>query len=146
MNSLKICLVVALTWGWWVYLALHSQMLISGDAIGYQNLGNLFYHGDWGTYFITGPNREPGYPLLVALSMRVADWFHLDQLTVLKFMQLFLLACTQLFVWTWLCRLGVSVGGTMLAVGYIGFSPALLNAALSMYSARTQSLAIIRYR
>lgn len=134
MKNYKIWAVVLLSWCWWGYLAVTSRMLISGDAIGYQGLGQMFYHQDWGTYFITGPNREPGYPLLVAASLTLGQWTGGDYLFILKVMQLFLLGCTQLLVWRWLFLLGASSGGIMLAVGYIGISPAFLNAALSVYS------------
>ncbi len=109
-------------------------MLISGDAIGYHGLGETFQRQDWGAYFLNGPNREPGYPLLVAASLTLGQWTGVDYQVILKAVQLILLGTAQLLVWRWLYLLGASSAGIMLAVGYIGFSPALLNAALSMYS------------
>lgn len=134
MKNNKIWAVILLSWCWWTYLALTSQMLISDDALGYRWLGQMFFHQGWTQYFITGPNREPGYPLLVAASLTLGQWTGGDYLVILKAIQLFLLGCTQLLVWRWLFLLGASSGGIMLAVGYIGISPAILNAALSMYS------------
>jgi len=134
MKFNKIWIAVALSWCWWIYLGLTSQMLVSGDALGYHYLADMLNQQGWGEYFTTGPNREPGYPLLVATSLKLGQWTGMDHLAILKAIQLALLGCAQLMVWRWLLLLGVSSTGIMLAVAYIGFSPALLNAALSMYS------------
>ena len=134
MRNHKIWAVIVLAWCWWGYLAATSQMLISADAIGYHNLGVMFQKQDWGTYFLTGPNREPGYPLLVAAGLALGQWTGVDYQIILKIAQLFLLGAAQLLVWRWLFLLGAPAAGIMVAVGYIGFSPALINAALSMYS------------
>jgi len=134
MKINKIWVVALLTWCWWAYLAFTSQMLISDDAIGYHVFGEMLQKQGWGMYFITGPNREPGYLLLVASSLTLGQWTGWDYTAILKVIQLLLLGSTQLLVWRWLSLLRVSSAGIMLAVGYIGFSPALINAALSMYS------------
>ena len=53
----------------WVYLIFNTQQLLQNDAIGYEQLGRLIHTQGFVAYFQTGPNREPFYPSLVALSM-----------------------------------------------------------------------------
>ena len=86
----------------------------------------------WQAYFTTGPNREPVYPFLIAWTMHAAGpGSYLD---ILKPVQFLLLFSTGLFVFVMLRRCGVAWPITILSVLALGFSPALINSSLSVYS------------
>lgn len=117
---------------YWIYLVLVSQPVLVQDAKGYYDLGMLINRQGWSAYFTSGPNREPMYPFLVAFSMGLTALESF--LTVLKVIQICLLGMTTFLVFAFLSRWGVSHWIACLAMMYVGFSPAMLNSALSVYS------------
>jgi len=69
--SPSIAGVFLLSLVYWLYLSVTVHMAIVFDSINYVALGKMLYAHGWIDYFKTGPNREPLYPLLIALSMHI---------------------------------------------------------------------------
>jgi hypothetical protein len=140
MNSKKsvfsnsIILVFALSWLYWAYLGTSSTMVIKYDAIEYQALGKIIYQEGLLVFFKTGERYNViFYPLLIALSHWLADYLPFVQLKILTFLQLIILALTQLLVFKTLQRLQIRRTVTACVLLYFGFSPSLVNTALSSW-------------
>jgi len=109
-------------------------MVIIFDSIDYENLGRMIYSKGWTEYFITGPNREPIYPTIISVAMRVGSFFSLPYLTILVYIQISILFLSQLLLFYVLKKLKTNpwiIAGIIL---YFGISPALVNSAFSLYS------------
>lgn len=119
---------------YWGYLLSSSQMTIQYDSINYEKMGQLFAQGEWIKYFKTGPNREPAYPLLISISMKIADLFAVSYQKIIAAFQILILFFTQILSLKILKRLHISKIWCAFAILYIGISPALVNSALSLYS------------
>ena len=119
---------------YWIYLFFTSTMAIAHDSIGYQSLGTLIYEQGWVPYFQTGPNREPFYPFIISISISLGKIFSVSYHPFQKLIQLLLLFLTQLLTLKILKDLKVRDTLISLCVLYLGFSPALVNSALSLYS------------
>ncbi|MCC6759215.1 MAG: hypothetical protein IT395_06290 [Candidatus Omnitrophica bacterium] len=117
---------------YWLYLACVTQPVVVYDAQSYVDLAVMINQKGWQEYFISGPNREPIYPFLVALSMRLAGiGSYVDVLKCFQFV--LLLASVSLFV-TLLMRSAISRTLAVAALLYFGFSPAITNSAFSLFS------------
>lgn len=125
---LLVCLV------YWSYLMIHSQMVIHHDAIGYERLGSKLYQEGFASYFKHGLSREPLYPMTIAFSMKAGEFLGLSYQLVQKALQVFFLLSSQLLLFYLLTQLRISKGIKFLVVGYFGISPAMVNAAFSLYS------------
>jgi hypothetical protein len=138
MQSKKTSVIWCLIWlcclAYWGYLIGASSFDIKHDAIGYQNLGRMVWQKGWKEYFITGPNREPVYIATIALSMQLGDVFSVDYQYFQKVIQVLFLLTSQVLVFILLRRLQVRPFLQMGIILYMGFSPALVNAAFSLYS------------
>lgn len=119
---------------YWAYLFFISQMLLIQDARGYQELGELIAYKGWAAYLTGGPQREPFYPFLLSLSCKIADASPFSFETVQKFQQLLFLFATQILSFKLLKDLKVRPLFISLAILYIGFSPALINTYLCLFS------------
>lgn len=120
---------------YWVYLVFNTGMIIEYDAISYERLGRIIAEHGWLEFFKTGPNREPFYPLLVAISMKLGKSLGISYYHIQAVIQLLTLLGTQIFVLYILRRiLKVNDRLSALAIFYLGFSPAMVNSALSLYS------------
>ncbi len=117
---------------YWLYLAFVTQPILVQDAKGYQDLGAMIYEKGWKNYFITGPNREPIYPGLIALAMQWAGQGSYQ--TVLKLLQVFLLLVSLVLTFVILSECKISSKIKTLAILCLGISPAFVNSALSVYS------------
>ena len=134
-KHLPIILVFLLCFSYWFYLALICQMLMVHDSLGYQFLGRMIaYNGGWLEYFKSGPNREPVYPALVALSMKLGDLWHVGYQSIQIVIQFGLLFLTQLLTLVVLRKLKFNKWLTLLVILYLGISPGFLNSALWLYS------------
>ncbi len=126
--------VFLLSLTYWLYLGLTTRMNIVFDSIGYESLGRMIYNNGWVSYFTTGPNREPLYPLLVAASMALE---HITGMAFAKIMAIFgvmILLLTQALTYKILRLLNIRRGICILVLAYLALSPALNNAAFSLYS------------
>ncbi|MDZ4242867.1 MAG: hypothetical protein U1D99_08575, partial [Candidatus Omnitrophota bacterium] len=92
---------------YWIYLLFNSRMEIRWDSLEYQSLGILIQEKGWKEYFITGPNREPVYPALVALAMAISNGTAMSDVRVLAMIQLSILFVTQVMTLVLLKRLKV---------------------------------------
>lgn len=119
---------------YWTYLILHAEMLIRFDAIGYQQLGSLIHDKGWIEFFKTGPHREPLYPFLIAVSMGIAERLDVAFDIVQKTLQVGLLFISQLLLLNLLRKLNVRLVLQVFTILYMGFSPALVNTAFSLFS------------
>ena len=129
-----ICLLAAvfILLLYWIYLAFVTQPILVHDAKGYQDLGSLIYQQGWPAYFISGPNREPIYPLLIAWAMRLAG--EGSYLIVLKCFQIGTMLATVCLFIALLRRANISRRIILVALFYLGLSPAFVNSGLSVYS------------
>jgi len=119
---------------YWVYLIFASRILLSHDAIDYEELGLMIYKQGWVEYFKTGPHREPLYPLSIAVSMKIADIFSVSYQLVQKVIQVIILFLTQILMFKLLNKLRISNRIKLIIILYFGFSPAIVNSALSLFS------------
>ncbi len=104
------------------------------DAIDFQDVALLLHEKGWQEFFAKGPHKEPLYYFLVAASMWLGKIFSLPYLYIQKFFQSMLLFSSQIFLWVLLRRLNIRPGIRLMTVLYMGISPALVNAAMSLYS------------
>jgi hypothetical protein len=119
---------------YWFYLVLTTHMAISCDAIGYESLGRTLAGKGWLDYFLNGPSREPFYPLLVSISMRIGTFFSFPYQAVQVFLQLLLFFITQLLMLRILRILGINDWISACMILYLGVSPAIVNSAFSLFS------------
>ncbi len=134
INRYPIFLAFLCCLPYWTYLFFHAQMIIQQDAIGYESLGRLIWEQGWKSYFTTGPNREPLYPALISLSMGLSHLTGIFYQKILTLIQFGFLALTQILIGKMLLKLKVRPPIIALSLLYFGFSPALVNSALSLYS------------
>ena len=119
---------------YWIYLASTAQPILVHDALVYEHLGSVINKHGWVEYLKTGPNREPLYPLLISLSMRLADGLSVSYLSIQIFFQFVILFLSSLLILRILDRLNVRTFLKTCAVIYFGFSPAIINSACSLFS------------
>ena len=93
--SRALYVAFGICWVYWFYLIFSSQMYIVFDAKGYEGLGKMLHEKGWVEFFRTGPHREPLYPLLISVSMHLADIFSCSYEVITKFLQVVLLFSTQ---------------------------------------------------
>lgn len=123
-----------ISFAYWIYLALTSRMEISCDAVGYEFLGKMLAEKGWADYFLGGPTREPFYPFLVSISMRIGSFFSFPYQPIQIFLQFLILFVTQLLMLRILRLLGINNWISALMIFYLGVSPAIVNSALSLFS------------
>lgn len=109
-------------------------MVIVYDAVGYESLGKMIYEKGWIEYFQTGPNREPLYPLSIATSMRLADIFNVPYQKIQTIFQILILFVVQILVLIIMAMCSFQTWPKLLAVFYLGFSPAIVNGGFSLFS------------
>ncbi len=128
---LTYCLAIC----WWGYLSLTSSHFIIFDSEDFMRIAQFFTHG--GTvsdYFSTGPNREPLYPLFIALSLNLSSWCHVPfelMYNILSFGILFMIVLT---IHRSCEMLKFCFPITWIIVTYTCFSPILINSTLAIYS------------
>jgi hypothetical protein len=132
--SKGIIAVFVCSWLYWIYLILNSQMILRFDALGYRDLGAMIHSQGWQQYFITGPNREPFYPAMISLSMDVASHFQVSYEMVMKTFQVTFLFISQWLMLILMRRMQIRSCIQVAILLYMGFSPALVNSALSLFS------------
>ena len=131
---LSVASVLLLSLIYWLYLSQTIRMDIVFDSHDYRFLGRMIYYQGWISYFTTGPNREPLYPLLIALSM---IFEHCTGVTFVKIMAIFdviIMSLTQVLTYKILRLLNIRQGICVLILTYLALSPAFNNSAFSLYS------------
>ncbi|MBN1870868.1 MAG: hypothetical protein JW847_09870 [Candidatus Omnitrophica bacterium] len=129
-----VLMVFLLCFSYWSYLLFNSRMEIKHDAIGYEQLGTMIYKEGWGEFFKTGPHREPLYPLIIAVSMRIANIARVPYQDVQRVIQIMILFMTQLFMVAILSKSKISKWIILAVIYYFGFSPAVVNSVFSLFS------------
>ncbi len=119
---------------YWFFIACSSEFIILHDSIGYEHAGRLINTQGWSEFFRTGPNREPFYPFLISLSMKIGDFFSISFESILILNQICLLYFTQLITLKILNILKVHQIICAFTVLYMGFSPALVNSTFCLFS------------
>ena len=109
-------------------------MVIAFDSIGYESLARMIYTNGWVSYFTTGPNREPLYPLVVAASMHIGHTTSLAYVRIMAIFGVMIMFLTQALTYKILRLLNIRNGICMVVLAYLTLSPALNNAAFSLYS------------
>lgn len=129
-----IILVFFVCFAYWTWLFFFSSMAIVYDAVGYESLGRLIYEKGWIEFFRTGPNREPLYPLSIAMSMRLADILNVPYQKIQTIFQILILFSVQILTLKIMAMCSFKKLTKILAVFYLGFSPAIVNAGFSLFS------------
>lgn len=119
---------------YWIYLILNTDPVIVYDAIGYKNAGRLLMEKGWVHYFSVGLNREPLFSFLISCSMFLEKWTNAPFHIFLKIFLLFFLSLTMAGVYQLVRLMGTSHKIAILAVFYLGISPALINSTLWLWS------------
>lgn len=139
-DSRKKCLAHPIVWAfvacllYWTYLFFTAKTIICFDSLDYEALGKMIVQQGWEEYFRRGPSREPVYPLIVASAMAIANAWKTAYLPVLMILQFLILLLSQWLLCGILCRLKIDRRLVALTILYFGFSPAIVNMALSVYS------------
>lgn len=129
-----IIAIFSVCWVYWIYLIFFSKMWIVADAIEYQKVGLNLYKYGWTYFFETGPHREPLYSSLIAVAMYLSDIFHINYEIIQKFVQAIFLFVSQIFILLLLGKLKICNLVKVIIILYFGFSPAMVNAAMSSFS------------
>jgi hypothetical protein len=120
---------------YWIYLTLTTNFILVFDSEDYFNLAHYLYDpGLWTKYYITGPNREPLYPLVIAISMHVGHWLGISYTYPLKILSFGFLAATMVLIQRVLKLFNARPWIQAATILYTGFSPILINSALCLYS------------
>ena len=130
----SIATVFLLSLAYWIYLAFFTRMEIIFDSVNYESLGKMLISQGWTSYFTTGPNREPIYPLLVAISMQMEHLTGLDYVKIMAFLGALIMLVTQALTYKILYLLKIRNSICIVILSYMALSPALNNSAFSLYS------------
>ena len=118
---------------YWGYLVITTQPVLIYDAIGYDHLGRVLLSNDWGTYF-RELNREPFFPFLISLAMRLEQGTGIGYTYILKGFLLIELALAMAGTYRLARLLGARRLGAGMAAFYLGVSPAIVNSTLWLWS------------
>ncbi len=129
-----LILIFAACFFYWTYLIFNTTMFIKFDATHYEDLGRMIYQKGWSEYFRTGPNREPLYPFVVSVSMRLADIFSIPYQVFQKVFQACFVFLTQILLWVLMKQLRIDKKIRFMILLFFGFSPVMLNSMCSLYS------------
>ncbi|MBF0569256.1 MAG: hypothetical protein HQL18_00570 [Candidatus Omnitrophica bacterium] len=129
-----VALAFILCLAYWTYLFFATQIVIVWDADHYISIAKIILNQGWETFFKTGPQREPGYPWLISVSLSLEKTTHLRFEDIQKILQLFMLFLCQAGVMGILRSIKIREIVIALTILYMGISPALLNASLSLFS------------
>jgi len=129
-----IIVIFSACWIYWIYLIFASKMWIIADAIEYQRIGLRLHKYGWLYLFETGPHREPFYFAIIAASKHLSEIFHISHEIIQKFIQVIFLFASQAFLLLLLGKLRIRNVIKAAVILYFGFSPALVNAAVSSFS------------
>lgn len=127
-------IILGICLSYWIYLISSTQIAVIHDAVGYEYLGKMIYEKGMREYFIKGPDREPLYPLLISASMRLADLMAVSYHIVQKIFQVLIYLASFILFYMILTKMEVNNKIKLTAAFYFGVSPAVINAAMSLYS------------
>jgi len=134
MRSAWIKTAFAVSALWWVYLFFTTQFIVVFDSIGYEESGKMIAHQGWAEFLRHGPQREPMFPGLVALSMQLGDWWGISYHYPLKMIGLLFLSLTMFLSYRLMSMLSVRPFIAALAILYMGISPVMTNSSMRSWS------------
>lgn len=130
----KYLLVFAACLVYWSYLFFATQMEIKMDAVAYSQTAEIIYEKGWIAFFQNGPNVEPFFPFIIFIAMKIGQALSVSYTQVEKVFQIITLFVTIFLAAKILQKLKVRDTIACLALLYMGFSPALVNSSLSLFS------------
>ena len=134
-TPLRIQLAIALSFIYWYYLALTTQMIIVHDAIGYENSARILEQNGLLPYFKSGLSREPIFIAMVAFSMAIAKILNnVSYQLILVFFNILILLISQILIYKILKIMKINTNISAFVLLYFGFSPAIVNTAFSLWS------------
>ena len=126
--------VLFVCWAYWIFLYFTSSMVLVYDAQVFETIGRRIYAEGWKAFFIQGPSREPLYPFMIATSMKLGEIFSVPYQTFQTAFQILFLFSTQVLLLLIFSELKISRRVQLCVLLYFGISPAVVNAAFSLYS------------
>jgi hypothetical protein len=126
---LSILSAYLITFLYWIYRFTNS---FSSDLIGYQALGRILQHQGILGFLVTGPHREPIYPLICAWAMNIENLSGISFTHLMTTFGILMLMATQMLTFVILRRLNIRTWICFLAILYLGLSPALTNSAFNV--------------
>lgn len=124
----------ALSYIYWTYLGCITVMEIRHDATMYQNLGSIIYRDGMIAFFQTDKSNVILLPLLISFAHHLADVLPFSHIKIQTFLQILWLGFAQFLLYKFLILLRLRKAIIFVIVLYFGFSPALVNSALSSWS------------
>ena len=118
---------------WIFYITTFSQTILFFDSYGYEELGKQLAYRPILEYF-HNLNREPLYPLFIALNMRLADMIHIPYTNILLLSQGIILLITQRWLVSIFHKLELGDKTTAALILYFVLSPAVIRSSLIVYS------------
>ena len=134
MRTIWVKSVLVIVGLWWVYLFFTTQFYVVYDSLDYEQLGKVIAHHGWVQFLRSGPNREPMFPWLVAVSMHLGDWCGISYYYPLKMIGLSFLSLTMIFSYRLMSMLGVRPVIALLAICYMGISPVMIDSSMRLWS------------
>lgn len=108
-------------------------MNIVHDAVANEHEGMVIKESGWVEFFKEGSVHAPMYSFSISLSMRLADVLPVNYQYIQMVFQILILLVTQILLYVVMSKLKINYIIKALIVLYFGFSPALINAALSLW-------------
>jgi hypothetical protein len=109
-------------------------MDIRFDASHFEKLGTIIHEEGWPAFFKQGPTLEPLYPLLISCSMKKAAFLGVSYQKVQTVFQIVLFFLSLVLLYRLLSKLDIHPKIIAAVLLYFGFSPALINSSLSLFS------------
>ncbi len=134
MRKLVIKLAFIIPFVWWIYLFFTTQIIIVFDAEGYEQIGKMIHLQGWHEFFRTGPQREPFFSGLIALSMLLGDFFKISYFYPLKIFGAAFLFLTMVFSYRLMKKLSVHQVIAAAVIFYLGVSPVMTNSSMRLWS------------
>jgi len=129
-----LALAFSLCFLYWATLFFASRPYIKFDAEVFEMLGQAINQNGLAEFFKAEPNYVPLYPLLIAVSMRLGNVLGVPYLSIQVVLQIGFLLAAQILILKILRKLNVHRLLAAAVVLYFGISPAMVNAAFSLYS------------
>jgi len=134
MKNIFIRLVFAAAIIWWVYLFFTTEIVVVFDSVGYEDLGKMIANQGWGEFLRHGPQREPMFPGLIALSMQLGNWWGVSYYYPLKMIGILFLFLTMIFSYRLMTMLTIRPFIVALTILYMGISPVMTNSSMRLWS------------
>jgi hypothetical protein len=119
---------------YWIYLYFATKMVVIYDAANYLSLAQLINDRGWSEFFRQGPQREPLFPFILSMSIRLATFASANYLKVQTAVNILFLLATQLLILRVLREMRINGYISATAIFYFGISPAIINSAFSLWS------------